>query len=137
MTANGNEEHLALRKKRKRITYVLAHMSLVKETFSFIPHNFQPPLLSLPSLIREEGGENERGSLSLGPECLAVFKWHTRTCFSLPRRIHCEGRWANTHPRSGHRLVCPSLCLHAGWQRSPRLQSQWVHSIAMGTSKVG
>lgn len=91
------------------------------------------------SEMEEKRGE-ERGSLSLRPECLAVFKWRTRTCFCPPRQIHCGGRWAKhtyTHPQSGHRLVCPCLCLYAGWQPSRQLRSQWAQRITMATNIVG
>lgn len=73
---------------------------------------------SLPLLTRGgggRGGKNRRaGGLSLRPECLAVFKWHTRTCFCLPRQIHCGGRWANTHTNTNtSSLQDTDLCVLA------------------------
>lgn len=62
-----------------------------------------PPLLSLcRRLLSERGGRGEREgragrSPSLRPECLAVLKRRMRSCFCLPRQIHCGGRWANAH----------------------------------------
>lgn len=92
---HGNQEDLALEKKKKK-SFVLKYIYPQQETavhlFSIIP---DLPLFH--SFGGEEDRREERDSLSLRPECLAVFKWHTRTCFCLPRQIHCEGRWANTH----------------------------------------
>lgn len=53
---------------------------------------------------------------------------------SLWRQV---GQHTYTHPQSGHRLVCPCLCLYAGWQPSHQLQSQWVQKITMVTNIVG
>lgn len=127
---------------KKKIPYVKLSISSAGEDCSFILHHFRRPSLSfLRCLFSERRWRiEERGSLSLRPECLAVFKWRTRTCFCLPRQIHCRGRWANTHTHIltlGHRLVCPCLCLYAGWQPSHQLLSQWAQRITMATNIVG
>ena len=53
---------------------------------------------------------------------------------SLWRQV---GQHTYTHPHLGHRLVCPCLCLYAGWKPSHRLRSQWAQSITMATNIVG
>ena len=139
--------HRKKKPKTKKILHVNVCICSEGEDCSFNLHRFHvPPSLSLSlclaasfSEMEEKRGE-ERGSLSLRPECLAVFKWRTRTCFCLPRQIHCGGRWAKhtyTHPQSGHRLVCPCLCLYAGWQPNRQLRSQWAQRITMATNIVG
>lgn len=92
----GKKEDMVLEK----IPCVEERISSAGESCSFILHHFWPPSLAFSrrSLLgEEEDRREERSSLSLRPECLAVFKWRTRTCFCLPRQIHCGGRWANTH----------------------------------------
>lgn len=116
----------------RQCTYILSR----RELFIYFPSfpMFLPLFLLLSVSGEEEDRGEERGSLSLRPECLAVFKW---TCFCLPRQVHCGGRWANTHPHLGHRLVCPCLCLYPGWQPSHQLRSQWAQRITMATNIVG
>lgn len=97
-------------------TELLVFLFIMSRTFVSSPQN---------SLLGKKEGREERDSLSLRPECLAVFLWLTRTCFSLPRQV------GNTQPHSGHRRVCPRFCLHAAWQ-----PSQWAHRIAMATNIV-
>ena len=97
-------------------------------------------LLSLSVFREEEGRRGERSSLPLRPECLAVLKWRAKDLFlsakanSLCRQV---GQHTYTHPHLGHRLVCPCLCLYAGWQPSHQLRSQWAQRITMATNIVG
>lgn len=97
----GNKEVLALGGKKtnekNRVHTVNLQQERTLHLFS-INSAFFLLFSSLSLLFREEqNSREERSSLSLRPECLAVFKWRARTCFCLPRQIHCGGRWANTH----------------------------------------
>ncbi|CAB1460757.1 unnamed protein product [Pleuronectes platessa] len=65
---------------------------LGQEDSSCLPAVNVPSLSLLGEEEEEEDGGEEPSSLSLRPECLAVFKWRTRACFCLPRQIHCGGR---------------------------------------------
>lgn len=77
--------------------YVYPQQERAVHLFSILS-DLPPSFFLSPSLFGEkEDRREERSSLSLRPECLAVFKWRTRTCFCLPRQIHCGGRWASTH----------------------------------------
>lgn len=119
--------------------YIYLQQESTVHLFSIISNI--PPSLSLAVGEEEDRGE-ERSSLSLRPECLAVFKWCTThedlflsaKANSLWRQV---GHHTYTHPRLGHRLVCPCLCLYAGWQPSRQLRSQWVQKITMATNIVG
>lgn len=83
---------------KKKIPYVKIRISSAGESCSlFSILSDLPPSLFPRCLFSERRRIEERSSLSLRPECLAVFKWRTRTCFCLPRQIHCGGRWASTH----------------------------------------
>lgn len=93
-----NKEVLALKEKKNPVcqsTYILCRRGLFIYSPSF--PIFLPLFLFLSLFGGEKGRREEWSSLSLRPECLAVFKWRTRTSFCLPRQIHCGGRWANTH----------------------------------------
>lgn len=90
---HGNKEVLALKKSPR----VKVCISSAGESCSFILQHCRPPSFSRCPVFGEEDRREERSSLSLRPECLAVFKWRTRTCFCLPRQIYCGGRWASTH----------------------------------------
>lgn len=94
----GNKEVLALKKKKSLMSkYVYPQQERAVHLFSILS-DLPPSFFLSPSLFGEkEDRREERSSLSLRPECLAVFKWRTRTCFCLPRQIHCGGRWASTH----------------------------------------
>ncbi|KAM7407332.1 hypothetical protein PAMA_003179 [Pampus argenteus] len=77
--------------------YVYPQQERAVHLFSILSDLPPSLFLSLSLFGEEEDRREEWSSLSLRPECLAVFKWRTRTCFCLPMQIHCGGRWASTH----------------------------------------
>lgn len=123
--------------QKKKKSEIKAHVSA--GLFGYTRPFWQSSLSFCVGLSR---GEEARGKSG------AVSHWGQRVWQCLVREVLVLSAKANslwrqvgqhtyTHPQSGHRLVCPCLCLYAGWQPSHQLQSQWVQKITMVTNIVG
>lgn len=82
-----------------------------------------PPSRSLVGRIEEESGAASRWGQSVW-QCLSGARGPVSVCQG--KFIVEAGGPTHIHPHLGHRLVCPCLCLYAGWQPSQQLRTESV-----------